>query len=154
MPLDTLDVILQVEGKPGYSILKNKIKNHGMSVLYHGSVIWSITNLMGNFSWFLTYGYLNTLNLNEENSIFKNALLGFACSSASDITTNPLRVIKLNRQSHPKKISYPEVFNTIVSKEGYLGLWSRGLKTRLLTHGIQSSFFVAIWKYIEQYKLT
>ena len=47
-----------------------------------------------------------------------------------------------------------QIFTNIISKNGYYGLWIRGLKTKIITHGIQSAFFMALWKYIEQYKLT
>jgi len=32
-----------------------------------------------------------------------------------------------------------------------LGLMGRGLKTRLLVNGLQSSLFVVLWKLIEDY---
>ena len=36
IPIDTLDVFLQVEGKEGIQKLRNKISNYGIKVLYCG----------------------------------------------------------------------------------------------------------------------
>ena len=151
MPIDTLDVMLQVEGKSGYKILKDKIKNDGIRVLYHGSTLWSISNLVGNFGWFMSYSVLNKYNIEYNNidSNIRNALLGFTCSSISDLLTNPLRVLKLNRQSNIYSISYYDIYKNIVCEHGFLGLWGRGLFTRIFTHGIQGSVFMVFWKLLE-----
>ena len=49
MPLDNIKTIKQVEGKQGFKILKNKVRNNGLRVLFHGSgasvnnICWSLS---------------------------------------------------------------------------------------------------------------
>lgn len=38
----------------------------------------------------------------------------------------------------------------IVASEGLLGLFGRGLGTRLLTNGLQGLLFSILWKYFEE----
>ena len=94
---------------------------------------------------------INKYNIEYNNidSNIRNALLGFTCSSISDLLTNPLRVLKLNRQSNIYSISYYDIYKNIVCEHGFLGLWGRGLFTRIFTHGIQGSVFMVFWKLLE-----
>jgi len=47
-------------------------------------------------------------------------------------------------------ISYPEIVKEIVKKEGLIGLFGRGLKTKLLANGFQGLMFSVLWKYIDE----
>jgi len=40
--------------------------------------------------------------------------------------------------------------NSIIKKEGMLGLFGRGLITRLLANGAQGMMFSVLWKFFEQ----
>lgn len=145
MPLDNLDNMLQVEGRNGLKNLRNKVNKYGLGVLYYGGSISIASNLVGNFSWFSMYYLLNK----DTDSILYNSFLGFSCSMVSDVTTNPIRILKLNRQTLNTNTSYVEIFSNIYKNFGILEFWNRGLGIRLLSHGIQSSLFVTLWKYIE-----
>ena len=46
-------------------------------------------------------------------------------------------------------IGYREAIKQIVDKDGVLGLFTRGLGTRVLTNAIQASLFSVVWKYLE-----
>ena len=148
MPLDTLDVMLQVNGKKGYSILKDKIKTNGVRVLYHGTTAWSVTNFIGNYGWFLTYSTIKDKYPNN-NSLLFNGITGFLASTTSDILTNPIRIAKTTRQSYDIPISYTKIVRNIYNQYGLIEFWRRGLATRVITHGFQSSLFVVLWNYIE-----
>ena len=52
-------------------------------------------------------------------------------------------------QTSATEISYREAATQIIEKEGVLGLFARGLGTRLLTNGIQASLFSVLWKLFE-----
>ena len=39
---------------------------------------------------------------------------------------------------------------SIIKKDGILGLFGRGLQTRIITNGIQGMLFTVCWKYIEE----
>ena len=76
--------------------------------------------------------------------------IGFSSSLISDTCSNSIRVIKTTKQTHEKNISYHKVVNEIVTKDGIKGLFFRGLKTRILANGLQSSMFSITWKYFEK----
>ena len=60
------------------------------------------------------------------------------------------RVIKTTKQTHESNISYGKAINNVIEKDGVKGLFFRGLKTRILANGLQSSMFAIAWKYIEK----
>ena len=58
-------------------------------------------------------------------------------------------MLKTTVQTSAEPISYVEAAQQIIEKEGVLGLFARGLGTRLLTNGIQASLFSVLWKLFE-----
>ena len=38
---------------------------------------------------------------------------------------------------------------TIIAKDGLLGLFGRGLQTRIIANGMQGMMFSVLWKYFE-----
>lgn len=50
-----------------------------------------------------------------------------------------------------KEISYQDAIRIIVAKDGWLGLFGRGLQTRLLTNAIQGAAFSVLWRYFQQH---
>ena len=149
MPVDTLDTFLQIEGKRGFLLLRTKIKTHGIPVLYYGCTMWLSTNFISSFCWFGTYDILNTYFKNNSNTVVQNGCNGFLATMISDTITNPLRSVKIYKQSHHTNISYTQSFKLMVQEKGLLNGLTRGLFTRIITHGIQGSVFVIIWKKIE-----
>ena len=102
-------------------------------------------------------------------SLGRSALLGFCASSVSDVCSNSLRVIKTTKQTArlasqegggeestttttttKDDISYREVVQLILEKDGVVGLFGRGLQTRLLTNSIQGAVFSVLWRYFQQ----
>ena len=152
LPIDTLDVFLQVEGNKGVNTLYNKTKEHGIKVLYYGASPWLLNNFIGTFSWFGVHNFLNTKYKNDFNNYFniKHGIIGLTASITTDILTNPLRILKIYKQSNEQNISYKTTINTIIKEKGISELVLRGLKTRLLIHGIQSVIFNVLWKNLEK----
>ena len=152
IPVDTLDVFLQVEGKKGINILYNKIRTHGIKVLYYGVNPWILNNFISTFTWYGVHNYLdNKFKHNETiNFNIKNGLIGLSASLVSDILTNPLRILKINKQSHFENVSYISSIKKIIKKNGISEFILRGLKTRMLIHGIQNVFFTITWKNLEK----
>ncbi len=110
-------------------------------------------------------------------SLARSAFLGLCASSVSDITSNSLRVIKTTKQTARlgagaddnktdsgtgktietmgakktgEELSYGEVVQMIVKNDGLVGLFGRGLQTRLLTNAIQGALFSVLFKYFQQ----
>ena len=48
-----------------------------------------------------------------------------------------------------KDISYREALTLVIENDGVLGLFGRGLQTRLLTNAIQGALFSVLWKYFQ-----
>jgi len=151
-PVDTVKTILQVEGKKGLEVLFSKAKTGGPSVYFHGAMASAAATFVGHYPWFATF---NTLQANipvpedRLKKLGRNAGIGFVSSVLSDTISNSLRVIKTYRQTNPEKISYTETINQVVAKDGYAGLFGRGLKTRILANGMQGVMFSVMWKHFE-----
>ena len=152
MPIDAIKTTLQVEGKSGLKLLKNKIKTNNISILYHGTTASMSATFVGHYPWFLTYNILNTKlpTYNETyKNLLRNAFIGFNAAVISDCLSNSLRVVKTVKQTSSNYITYPQVVKQIINKGGILDLFGRGLKTRILTNGLQGILFTVCWKQIE-----
>lgn len=157
MPIDTTKTMMQVHGNHGLSILKNKIKNNGIRVLYNGSAGAYSATLIGHFPWFLTFNTLdNYIQIPDEtykyptlSSFGRLAFIGFSSSFVSDCCSNSLRVIKTSKQTSKENYSYPRIVKNIIKNDGISGLFFRGLKTKIITNGVQGLLFTIIWKTLE-----
>lgn len=116
----------------------------------------------------MTYNYLNEILPQVAagpddllSSLGRSAFIGFCSSSVSDVASNSLRVMKTTKQTArlgseedgqtaKDDISYGEVVKLIIEQDGIVGLFGRGLQTRLLTNGIQGATFSVLWKYFQQ----
>lgn len=153
MPFDTCKTSLQVNGSNGINILKNKIKVNGYSTLYHGSLAAASSTLVGHFPWFFTYNFLNEKIPKQEKTfenLVRSAIIGFSCSSISDITSNSFRVIKTNRQTSKENIGYIQLIRNIVEKDSIVGVFTRGLKTKIITNGIQGMCFTVMFDFLRK----
>jgi len=153
MPIDSLKTTLQVEGKPGLRILKNKINNNGVKILFNGTLAQTSATFVGHYPWFLTYNVLNKKIPEYDDglkTLVRNGFIGFNSAVISDCCSNSLRVIKTTKQTSQANISYNEAVTLIVEQDGIKGLFGRGLQTRILTNGIQGIIFTVCWKYIEK----
>ena len=72
----------------------------------------------------------------------------FSSSSISDICSNSLRVIKTNRQTAHNNLSYGQLIKNIVNNDSIFSLFTRGLKTKIITNGIQGMMFTIMFDYL------
>ena len=154
MPIDTCKTMLQVHGKSGMPILREKIKKNGPRVLYNGSLGACGATLVGHFPWFLTYNTLNEIipQQTKEDKLkyyTRYAIIGFSSSFISDTTSNSIRVLKTSKQTSRKQEGYIQIARDIIKKEGLEGLLFRGLKTKIISNGIQGILFTILWKSFE-----
>lgn len=153
MPIDTLKTTLQVEGKEGLRLLTSKISTRGPTVLYHGALAASSASFVGFYPWFLTFNSLQESIPKPDSlpmQLGRNAMIGFISSSISDTCSNSIRVVKTYRQTSSEVVSYPEAVKNIVAKEGLVGLFGRGLQTRIMANGMQGAMFAVAWKYVQK----
>ena len=153
MPLDTVKTTMQVEGKNGLNLLSKKVKKGGVTTLFHGTGASMSATFIGHYPWFLTYNIMDEKLPNYNDGLKKflrNGLIGFSAAVISDCSSNSLRVIKTTKQTNPNPISYKNTVKMIIKEDGLRGLFGRGLKTRILTNGIQGIVFTITWKYIQE----
>ena len=166
MPFDTMSNTLQVHGQEGYQIIKRRINTYGIGTLYSGTVMYGLINYVNCFTWFGIFNTMNNLLNNDKNNIMNdtknnissdisydinNGLVGFTSTLGSDIINNPLRVIKTYKQSYNTRISYTESFKDIIKEGGYKNLFIRGFGVKTFLNCITSSFYVIMWKRLEDY---
>ena len=153
-PVDTLKTTLQVEGKTGLTLLKAKVAKNGPTVLYHGALATSAATFVGHYPWFATYNFLNAripVYTESVKKFARQAGIGFCASVISDSISNSLRVIKTTKQTYQTAVTYPQVVNEILKKDGVMGLLGRGLKIRIITNGTQGLMFSVLWKAFDDY---
>lgn len=152
MPIDTFKSNLQIHGERGLQTVKNKVKKNGPRVLWHGSMASVGSSLLGHYPWFFTYNYLSErIPKTGDFDTVRSMGIGFCSGTISDIISNSVRVVKINRQTDSKELSYRESVKNIIKTDGVLGLMTRGLKTKILLNGIQSSIFVLVYDRLNKY---
>ena len=153
MPIDAWKTTKQVEGQAGLNLLVQKVRVHGISKLWHGSLGAMSATWVGHFPWFFTNNYLTKTLPQfqfEHGKYVRNALIGFCSSVVSDSISNSLRVVKTTKQTSTDPVTYPQAVRNIVAKDGYIGLFGRGLKTRIATNGMQGMIFSVGWRAIQE----
>ena len=73
------------------------------------------------------------------------AFMGFVASILSDTLSNSLRVLKAHKQVSETPIGYVDAARAVIATDGWLGLFGRGLKTRLLVNAVQGPMFTVLW---------
>ena len=107
-----------------------------------------------NYPWYLTFNSLNemlpTFGEDLPLTLLRSAVLGISAASVSDCISNSIRVLKTTRQTSEVTISYQEAAAQVIEKDGWAGLFSRGLTTRLVTNALQAALFTVVWKLLEE----
>ncbi|GIL82398.1 hypothetical protein Vretifemale_11394 [Volvox reticuliferus] len=155
MPVDACKTILQVEGKNGFNALVHKVQIGGPTVLFHGALAASVATFVGHYPWFATYNTLNSVLPKYDDSLpkrlLRSAFIGFCSSFVSDCCSNSIRVVKTTKQTATIPMTYSEVVQEIIKKDGVHGLFFRGLGTKIITNGIQGIMFTVMWRLGQDY---
>jgi len=153
MPVDAWKTTKQVEGAEGLKKLIEKTKKHP-TALWQGAVGAMTATWVGHYPWFYTNNQLRA-SLPQFDFAYgkyvRNAVIGFASAAVSDTCSNSLRVLKTTRQTALVPVSYADAAKEIIAKEGYVGLFGRGLKTRIITNGVQGALFTIGWRAIAEF---
>jgi hypothetical protein len=151
MPIDTLKTTLQAQGARGTKLLRQRIKTDGIGSLWWGAFATAAATFVGHYPWFAVYNFLSdTITEPSRQQIgwwlLRAAFIGFCASVASDTISNSLRVVKTYRQVNDTRISYTEAARQVILQDGRIGLFGRGLKTRIIANGLQGILFSILWK--------
>merc|ERR1719450_1295294 len=152
MPIDAWKTTKQVEGADGLKRLMEKTKKHP-TALWQGAVGAMTATWVGHYPWFYTNNQLREVLPPFDFTYGKHirrAVIGFASAAVSDTCSNSLRVLKTTRQTSLEPVSYMESAKQIIEAEGVAGLFGRGLKTRILTNGVQGALFTVGWRAISE----
>merc|ERR1711935_312317 len=152
MPIDTVKTTMQVEGKDGVKMLRQKIAK-SPTALWHGSAGAVGATFAGHYPWFATYNILQEKIPPADTTLSKlgrNAVIGFTSSVVSDTVSNSIRVLKTYRQTSGENISYAQCARNVIEQDGVMGLMGRGLKTRILANGMQGLMFSVLWKFFDE----
>jgi hypothetical protein len=152
MPVDAWKTTKQVEGEKGLKLLIEKTKKHP-TALWQGGLGAMTATWVGHYPWFFTNNQLRESMPQFDffaGKHVRNAVIGFASAAVSDCCSNSLRVLKTTRQTALEPISYKDAAAQIIEKEGYAGLFGRGLGTRILTNGVQGALFTIGWRAISE----
>merc|ERR1719424_27067 len=155
-PIDTMKTSLQVTGTDGYEVISQKVRAEGFPVLFQGALANAFASFVGNYPWYLTFNTLDeSLPLAPADDLklklCRSAILGISAACVSDTLSNSIRVLKTTRQTSAETISYPEALRLVLDKDGWAGLFTRGLGTRLGTNALQAAIFTVVWKLGEEY---
>ena len=177
MPVDTAKTSLQVNGPEGLKLVWEKVQQQGPSALFSGALASSAATVVGHFPWFTIFNYLSAslptaVEIGQSASdplhpatgltlvlasldpnfltLLRSAFIGVCASSASDVCSNSLRVLKTTRQTDSVERSYMATAREIIEKEGIGGLFGRGLQTRLLANALQGGLFSVAFKYFSR----
>eukprot|EP01134_Creolimax_fragrantissima_P004502 CFRG4502T1 len=155
MPIDTLKTTLQVEGHKGMGLLRTKFKAGGIRVLYSGAIAASTATFVGHYPWFFTFNFLQEkIPMPEKDETLKklgrNAAIGFCASVVSDTCSNSIRVVKTTKQTSAVSLSYSESVRMVIKQDGVVGLFGRGLQTRIIANALQGMMFSVLWKALEE----
>jgi hypothetical protein len=151
MPIDTLKTTLQAQGSRGTALLRQRIRTDGVGSLWWGAFATAAATFVGHYPWFAVYNFLSeTITEPSRQQIgwwlLRAAFIGFCASVVSDTISNSLRVVKTYRQVNDTRISYTEAARQVIRQDGRLGLFGRGLKTRIIANGLQGIIFSILWK--------
>ncbi|KAM7222514.1 mitochondrial carrier [Rhypophila decipiens] len=151
-PIDTLKTTLQTQGARGTALLRRRIKKDGITSLWWGAIATALATFVGNYPWFATYNTLDGAipppSKDDELLLWllRLAFIGFVASVVSDSVSNSLRVVKTYRQVNDVEVSYTQAATNVIRADGIVGLFGRGLKTRILCNGLQGLLFSILWK--------
>jgi len=164
MPIDSAKTAMQVEGQEGLAALRDDVFSAGSPApLFRGALAAAAATAAGHYPWFLTYNTLDGALPPSPSGdaligLVRAASLGLGASCVSDCVSNSLRVVKTTRQTATlgrkdggdvAEIGYVDTVKMIIEDDGLVGLFGRGLQTRLLTNAIQGAAFSVLWKYFQ-----
>lgn len=151
MPIDTLKSNYQVNGS--LNKIKTNYNKNGVKVLYNGSMAAFGATVVGHYPWFVTYNYLNHYFPESKSDttlekLSKRASIGLCSSIVSDTSSNSIRIVKIIKQTNKNNLSYSDTIRYLYHKDGIRWIF-RGLKTKIVTNGLNGIMFSITWKYFQ-----
>ncbi|KAF7329123.1 Mitochondrial carrier [Mycena kentingensis (nom. inval.)] len=138
-PVDTVKTTLQTQGKAGMRILRERVRRYGVGSLFYGAFATAAATFAGHYPWFGTLNFLEANLPPADPSSLLQKLLRRAF----------IGILRTYRQVNETRIGYIDAARAVIAVDGLVGLFGRGLKTRILANGLQGIMFTVLWKYFE-----
>lgn len=156
MPLVVTKTTLQVGGITALMDMRAKVQRLGVFGFYfQGAVATMVAQFLGHYPWFMTSNALEQwipviteYATGPEWVLLRAALIGCIASIVSDTITNSIRVVNTYRQTSQYDLTYAESIQRLVSEDGILGLFTRGLGAKMLVNCLNSIVFKVLLKLI------
>jgi len=155
VPLDTLKTASQVHGAGASKVFSRRLHEGGMLELWSGAVAIFMVSWFGSVPFWVVY---NTVfeywpaPQTRTMHLVRNGFAGIVASGASDLASNWLRVLKVKRQASEKGSIGGEGFFAdamdVIAKDGTMGLFFRGIGTKMLAGAVQAAFFSVLWNHL------
>jgi len=148
-PMTTMKTMLQTEGT--LDPLWKKMAAGGPTVLFEGSLGAAVSTAVGFYPWSLTYEFADR-NMPKATTfvgkLCRRAGAGLIASLVSDVASNSIRVVTAYKATSDVPVTYMEAVSIITDKDGYEGLFFRGLGIKLISNAISAMLFSILWKYL------
>lgn len=149
-PIDTCKTTLQTDGTKGWEVLRGKIEQGGIGVLWYGWEGNYLANAVGGYPFFFTFNQLSHIIpvcSGMWMGLVRYALIGAASATVSDVTSNSIRVMKTKKQtSDDPNMGYFQAAREVIASDGFFGFMFRGLGTRIFVNILQGSLFTVLWR--------
>lgn len=155
VPLDTLKLTSQVHGTGAGKVLSRRLRDSGMLELWSGAVAVFMVSWVASVPFWAVYNTVfeywpapqtGTMHL------VRNGFAGIVASVASDLASNWLRVLKVKRQAAEEGSIGAEGYLVdamdVIAKDGIIGLFFRGIGTKMLAGAVQGAFFSVLWNHL------
>jgi len=155
VPLDTLKLTSQVHGGGAGKVFSRRLRESGMLELWSGAVAIFMISWVGGVPFWAVYNTVfeywpapqtGTMHL------VRNAFAGILASVASDLASNWLRVLKVKRQAAEKGSIGAEGYFAdamdVIAKDGTIGLFFRGIGTKMMAGAVQGALFSVLWNHL------
>lgn len=145
MPLVVLKTTLQVSGAKGLPGLRRAIHLHGpIAVFFKGTFGTMLAQFMGHYPWWSMHNFLEAsiaVSDDATYTLLRAAAIGCLSTIVSDCLTNSIRVVNTYRQTSDENLTYGETIKRIVSEDGVVGLFTRGLSTKMIANCLNAIIF-------------
>lgn len=145
MPLVVLKTTMQVSGAKGLPALRRSIRLNGpREVFFKGTFGTMLAQFMGHYPWFAVHNFLEAsiaVSDDPTYTLLRAAAIGCTATIVSDCVTNSIRVVNTYRQTSNEDLTYGETIKRVVNEDGVVGLFTRGLSTKMIANCLNAIIF-------------
>ena len=116
-----------------------------MAVFFKGTLGTMLAQFMGHYPWYSVQNFLEVwIPVQTEGvvyTILRAAVIGCLATVVSDCVTNGIRVVNTYRQTSNEPLTYSETVKRLVKEDGVVGLFTRGLGTKMIANCLNAIIF-------------